>query len=79
MSLSRLSWAVLCVTHRSFVVFNNLISLSLSLSLSLPLRLDVYKNGWVIKGFPLAGVEVDERKREMAEQTLDNIQDLDSR
>lgn len=32
--------------------------------------LDTYQNGWLIKGFAHAGVDVDERKKEMAEKML---------
>lgn len=32
--------------------------------------LSTYQNGWLIKGFAHAGVEVDERKKELAENLL---------
>ena len=32
--------------------------------------LSTYQNGWLIKGFARAGVEVDERKKDMAEKML---------
>ena len=35
--------------------------------------LTTYQNGWLIKGFAHAGVEVDERKKDMAEKLLNML------
>ena len=38
--------------------------------------LSIYQNGWLIKGFAHAGVEVDERKKAMAENLLKTFGDV---
>ena len=38
--------------------------------------LSTYQNGWLIKGFAHAGVEVDERKKELAENLLNIFGDV---